>query len=147
MKFTVEEFNVEVIAGRPEVCYFNDGNGNYNKVQFGAPESLIHPAFKEEFSQYVLKCIKMHNQKLLLSKRAIDQGLMRYVPPKVIRSGYSAYTFRKMIEERVKDIDKAKEEWDYNKAPSYLEKPKGKFGDLKSFLESRKGTKLNLTGE
>lgn len=147
MKFQIESFDVEVFAGKPEVCYLKDDDGSYRKVHFSAPESLIHLAFKKEFEEYVLRCVKMHQQKVSLSKRAIDAGIMRYVPPKVLVSKYSAYEFRKKIESRVGDIDEAKETWDYNKAPAGSAFAETKFGDLKAFLEMRKGDKLNLTGE
>lgn len=143
MKFEIDGFEVTVIAGKPDVFYHNDGNGNYREVTFQAPESLIHPAFRQEFEEYVVRLRRMHENKMALSKRAIDCGLMRYVPPRKIKSGYSAYTFRKQIESRVGDIEEAKDTWDYNRAPKEAVKT-GKFGDLKAFLEMKSGRKLNL---
>lgn len=129
MKFEMGGFEVTVICGRPEVKYHSDGNGNYRQVTFQVPEALIHPAFKREFEEYVVKCLKMHKNKVALSERAIDAGLMRYVPPRIIRSGYSAYTFRKLIESRVGDVEGAKDAWDYNRAPEGAVKT-GKFGEV-----------------
>lgn len=43
------------------------------------------------------------------------------------------------------DIEQAIEDWDYNRAPKGSVK-EGKFGELKSFLEMRKGRELNLGG-
>ncbi|QQG33397.1 hypothetical protein [Pectobacterium phage PcCB7V] len=146
MKFTIEDFDVTVQFGRPEVQYLKGEGGQYRVVHFYAPEALIHPAFKKEFEEYVVKCIKMHRNKVAMSQRAIDAGIIRYVPPRVIRSGYSAYEFRKQIEARVGDVEEAKEAWDYNRAPAGAVTT-GKFGDLKAFLESRKAGKLNLGGE
>lgn len=144
MKFTIEDFDVTVQFGRPEVQYLKGEDGQYRGVHFYAPEALIHPAFKKEFEEYVVKCIKMHRNKVAMSQRAIDAGLIRYVPPRVIRSGYSAYGFRKQIENRVGDIEEAKEAWDYNRAPSGAVTT-GKFGDLRAFLEMRTGRELNCT--
>lgn len=144
MKFTIEDFDVTVQFGHPEVQYLKGEDGQYRVVHFFAPEALIHPAFKKEFEEYVVKCIKMHRNKVAMSQRAIDAGLIRYVPPRVIRSGYSAYNFRKQIENRVGDIEEAKEAWDYNRAPAGVVTT-GKFGDLKAFLEMRKGQELNCT--
>lgn len=146
MKFTIDDFSVTVVEGRPEVFYHNDGNGNYREVTFHAPEALIHPAFKPEFEEYVTKLRRMHENKFALSKRAIDSGLMRYVPPRKIKSAYSAFKFRKQIEKRVGDIEEAKDNWDYNRAPAGAVVT-GKFGDLKAFLESRAGRKLEMTGD
>lgn len=146
MKFTIGDFDVTVQFGRPEVQYLKGEDGQYRVVHFFAPEALIHPAFKPEFEEYVTRCIKMHQNKVALSKRAIDAGLIRYVPPRVIRSGYSAYSLRKQIEARVGDIEEAKDTWDYNRAPAGAVKT-GKFGDLKAFLEMKSGRELNMMGD
>lgn len=143
MKFQTDDFEVTVVFGRPRVEYHNDGNGNYKSVTFSAPEELIHPAFKPEFETYVRMLRKMHENKLSLCKRAINSGLMRYIPPRVIRSNYSAYTFRKEIESRVGNIEEAKDEWDYNRAPAGVE-TRGKYGDLKAFIQQRAGKELKL---
>lgn len=148
MKFTINDFDVTVQFGRPEVQYLKGEDGQYRVVNFFAPEALIHPAFKPEFEEYVTRCIKMHQNKVALSKRGIDAGLVRYVPPRVIRSGYSAHEFRKLVEARVGDIEEAKDNWDYNRAPAGVVIT-GKFGDLKAFLEMKAGRELNCmaTGE
>ncbi|QYC52594.1 phosphonate metabolim protein, transferasehexapeptide repeat family [Salmonella phage SSBI34] len=144
MRFEVEGFDVTVQFGRPEVKYFKGEDGKYRTVHFFAPEALIHPAFKKEFEEYVVRCIKMHTTKVGSGKYLPNGDLVsNYIPPRIIRSGYSAYELRKRIEKRVGDIEEAKEAWDYNKAPNGVVKT-GKFGDLKAFLEMRKGGKLRL---
>lgn len=144
MKFEVDGFEVTVLAGKPEIVYHNDGNGNYRTVTFTAPEELIHPAFKPEFEEYTKRCITLHQKKVLIHGGFCDT--MRYVPPRKIKSKFSAYKFRKQIEERLGDIEEAKDTWDYNRAPEGAVKT-GKFGDLKAFLAMRKGGDLNLTKE
>lgn len=144
MHFTTKAFEVTVLAGKPEIVYHNDGNGNYREVTITAPEELIHPAFKVEFEEYTQHCIKLHHNKVRLHGGFGDT--MRYVPPRKIKSKFSAYKFRKQIETRVGDIEEAKDTWDYNKAPSKAVK-QGKHGDLKAFLTMRKGEQLKLVGE
>lgn len=147
MKFTIDDFDVTVQFGRPEVQYLKGEDGQYRVVHFFAPEALIHPAFKPEFEDLVKRCIKMHMDKVYQSKYLPNGApVSRYVPPRVIRSGYSAYDFRKRIETRVGDIEEAKDNWDYNRAPAGAVAT-GKFGDLKAFLEMRAGRELNMTGE
>lgn len=146
MKFTTEDFDVTVQFGRPEVQYLKGEDGQYRVVNFYAPEALIHPAFKKEFEEYVVKCIKMHMNKVNMSKCLPNgQPVSHYIPPRIICSGYSAYEFRKQIESRVGDIEEAKEAWDYNRAPAGAVTT-GKFGNLKAFLEMRTGRKLNMMG-
>lgn len=41
------------------------------------------------------------------------------------------------------DIEQAKDDWDYNRAPAHSN-TNGKFGDLRSFLTMRKGSELDL---
>ncbi len=144
MKFTIDEFEVTVLAGKPEVVYHNDGNGNYREVTITAPEELIHPAFKVEFEEYTKRCIKLHQNKVRLHGGFCDT--MRYVPPRKIKSKFSAHKFRKQIETRVGDIEEAKDTWDYNRAPAGVVKT-GKFGDLKAFLEMRTGREINCMGQ
>lgn len=147
MKFTINDFDVTVQFGRPEVQYLKGEDGQYRVVHFFAPEALIHPAFKPEFEKYVVQCIKMHMNKVNMSKYLPNgQPVSRYIPPRVIRSGYSAYEFRKQIEARVGDIEEAKDNWDYNRAPAGAVTT-GKFGDLKAFLEMKTGRELNMMGD
>lgn len=144
MKFTTGDFDVTVQIGRPEIHYFKGEDGHYRMVHFFAPEALIHPAFKQEFQEYVVRCIRMHMNKVNLSGRLPNgDPVSNYVPPRIIRSGYSAYSFRKLIEKRVGDVEEAKDNWDYNRAPAGAVAT-GRFGDLKAFLESRTGRKLNM---
>lgn len=144
MQFKVEDFDVTVMFGKPEVQYHKGENGQYRTVHFFAPEALIHRAFKQEFQEYVKRCIKMHMNKVTMSKYLPNgEHVSRYVPPRIIHSGYSAYEFRKRIEARVGDIEEAKDNWDYNRAPAGAVET-GKFGDLKSFLKGRKGDELVL---
>lgn len=140
MKFTIDEFEVKVLAGKPEIVYHNDGNGNYREVTITVPEELVHPAFKTEFEEYTRRCIKLHQNK---AHRGFC-ATMRYVPPRRIKSKLSAYKLRKQIETRVGDIEEAKDTWDYNRAPAGAVTT-GKFGDLKAFLEMRTGRELDCT--
>lgn len=147
MKFTIEDFDVTVQAGRPQIHYIRGSDNQYRVVHFYAPEALIHPAFKKEFEEYVLNSFKMHNNKVKLTGRLPNgDHVSNYIPPAAIRSSYSAYAFRKKIEGRVGDIEEAIEAWDYNKAPVNCVKS-GKFGDLKAFIENRAGRQLNMSGE
>lgn len=144
MQFKVEDFDVTVMFGKPEVQYHKGEDGQYRTVHFFAPEALIHRAFKKEFQEYVVRCIKVHMNKIYQSKYLPNgKPTSHYIPPRIIRSGYSAYELRKKIESRVGDIEEAKDNWDYNRAPAGAVET-GKFGDLKAFLKGWKGDELVL---
>ncbi|QUL77352.1 hypothetical protein [Escherichia phage UPEC06] len=143
MKFEIGKYMVTVREGKSrnkiEVS-FNHHPG-LTRVYVDAPEDLIHPVFRKLFELKVKGIIDE------VQKRLSYASVSNYIPTRHRSVKWSVREFKNEFTNLHGDIDEAKDNWDYNKAPAGSAFIETKFGDLKAFLEMRKGDKLNLTGE
>lgn len=143
MIFNEGHFSITVSCGKPCVEYYRGGSGLYTSVVFKAPEPLVHMAFKRDIMGIISKGLKIHNITEEGNKDTNPYVATTCVAPKCLRYSYSGSSLMKSIQERIGDIEEAKDNWDYNKAPKNAT-VKGKFGDLKAFIEMKSGKSLNL---
>ena len=142
MKFSVGRYDVVVREGLSNSVMevsFNHHPG-LTTVYIDAPEELIHPVFKNFFYR------KIKDVTDQVEKQQKYAEVSRYIPGRHRKVKWSVRKFKSEFTNVNGDIDEAKEAWDYNKAPSGSVKS-GKYGDLKSFLVSRKGGSLSLIGD
>lgn len=137
MKFNIDDYVVTVREGKSrsimEVTFGHHPGTRY--VYINVPDELIHPVF-ESFLKLRLKGVIDSVAK----KQAIN-ATSKYIPNRERTVKWAVRKFKSEFSALHGDIEVAKMNWDYNKAPT---KQKGKFGDLKGFLEMRKGCSLDL---
>lgn len=139
MNFEVGKYMVTVREGKSrstmEVTFGHHPGLTY--VYIDAPAELIHPAFRKLFQLKVKGIVDS------VQSRLDNANVSKYIPTRHRTVKWSVRKFKSDFTNLHGDIDEAKVDWDYNRAPKGVETT-GKFGDLKAFLEGRKAGELEL---
>lgn len=98
----------------------------------------MHPMYQKFFESRLRGIIDS-----VARKQAIT-ATSHYIPNRERTTKWSVRKFKYEFFQVHGDIEVVRESWDYNKSPV---KREGKFGDLKGFLEMRKGGSLDLVEE
>lgn len=139
LQFRVKDYTVSVRSIKDSFKIVYTYHHELKSVLVDAPEDLVHPVFERLYRVKIQKVIDEVEER---TKRC---RTMRVISAKQKQLTTSALEFRRQFVNLYGSIDDAKDDWDYNRAPKGGVIT-GKFGDLKLFLEMRKGHELNLGG-
>lgn len=140
MEFYIDDYRVIIREGSSSSTMdirFGHHPG-LKSVYIDAPEELMHPMYQKFFESRLRGIIDS-----VARKQAITAA-SRYIPNRERTTKWSVRKFKYEFSQVHGDIEVVRESWDYNKSPV---KREGKFGDLKGFLEMRKGGSLDLVEE
>lgn len=141
MKFEIGKYLVTVREGKSrnkiEVIFGHHPGLTY--VYIDAPGELIHPVFRKLFELKVKAIVDTVQERVQIA------GVSHYIPNRHRTVKWSVREFKNEFTNLHGDIDEAKDNWDYNRAPAGAVAT-GKFGDLKAFLEMKSGRELNCMG-
>lgn len=139
MEFHIGDYRVVVREGKSKVSMdvvFGHHPG-LRYVYIDAPEELMHPMYQNFFRLRLKGIIDS------VAKKQSMNSTSRYIPNRERAVKWAVRKFKYEFSQVHGDIEVIRESWDYNKSPV---KSEGKFGDLKGFLEMRKGGSLDLGG-
>lgn len=137
MEFYIDDYRVIIREGSSSSTMdikFGHHPG-LKSVYIDAPEELMHPMYQKFFETRLRVIIDS-----VARKQAIT-ATSHYIPNRERMTKWSVRKFKYEFSQVHGDIEVVRESWDYNKSPV---KAEGKFGDLKGFLEMRKGGSLDL---
>lgn len=139
MEFQIGNYRVIIREGKSrsvmELSFHH--HPGLTSVFVDAPEELIHPVFRSTFERKIKDVIDTVDRTKLMSKAT------NYIPARKRQTKWAVRKFKAEFEAIHGNIEDAKDDWDYNKAPRNSVKT-GKHGDLKSFLTQRIGRELKL---
>lgn len=137
MEFYIDDYRVIIREGSSSSTMdikFGHHSG-LKSVYIDAPEEMMHPMYQKFFESRLRGIIDS-----VARKQAIT-ATSHYIPNRERTTKWSVRKFKYEFSQVHGDIEVVRESWDYNKSPV---KGEGKFGDLKGFLEMRKGGSLDL---
>lgn len=137
MEFYIDDYRVIIREGSSSVTMdikFGHHPG-LKSVYIDAPEELMHPMYQKFFETRLRGIIDSVERKQAIAATS------RYIPNRERTTKWAVRKFKYEFSQVHGDIEVVRESWDYNKSPV---KSEGKFGDLKGFLEMRKGGSLDL---
>lgn len=138
MKFDIDDYTVTVREGKSNniilVTFSHHPGLKY--VYINVPEDMMHPMYQSFFTLRLKRIIDS------VAKKQAMNSTSRYISNREKEVRWVARKFKSEFSAIHGDIEIAKANWDYNRAPEH--EFKGRFGDLKAFCGMRKGQELDL---
>lgn len=138
MKFNIDDYTVTVREGKSNsiiLVNFNHHLG-IKSVYINVPEDMIHPVYQSFFTLRLKRIIDS------VAKKQAMNSTSRYISNREKEVRWAVRKFKSEFSAVHGNIEVAKTNWDYNRAPAH--EFKGRFGDLKAFCGMRKGQELEL---
>lgn len=142
MQFDIDDYRVTIKGCKSNVAIdaiFGHYPGNKYAV-ISLPDELFHPA--------IIPFVKLKVKIVIdsVARKSTMNSTSRYVPSRDRPTKWAVRKFKSEFEKvNGHDIEVAKTNWDYNKAPKHNNT--GRFGDLKAFCGMRKGEELDLVAK
>lgn len=142
MQFDIDDYRVTIKEGKSNMtidALFGHHPGNKFAV-VSLPAELNHPA--------VISFVKFKIKFVIdsVARKSTMNSTSRYIPSRERETKWAVRKFKSEFEKvNGHDIEVAKTNWDYNKAPKHNNT--GRFGDLKAFCGMRKGGELDLVSK
>ncbi|URC22835.1 hypothetical protein KASHIRA_02610 [Serratia phage vB_SmaM-Kashira] len=142
MQFDIDDYRVTIKDSKSDTiidALFGHHPGNKFAV-ISLPDELMHPAIIPFVKFKVKMMIDFTERKSKMNSTS------RYIPNRDRPTKWVVRKFKSEFEKvHGHDIEVAKTNWDYNKAPKHNNT--GRFGDLKAFCGMRKGQELDLVAK
>jgi hypothetical protein len=138
MQFKIGDYDVTVREGKSsttmDVSFCH--HPGLKRIYIEAPEEMMHPVY--------ISFMKLRLKGIIdsVAKKQTMNATSRYIPNRERATKWVVRKFKSEFSKVHGDIDVAKTNWDYNKAPEHSNT--GKYGDLKAFCGMRKGQELEL---